>query len=63
MKSSVLHCPLKPTIFPLQQVQSFIFSEDVSIVPTAFLAATWPFTGKFNDKLCDVTILLSRAPL
>ena len=53
------HCPLKPISFPLQQVQRFIFCEDVSIVPTVLLAVTWPFTGKFTGKLCDVTILLS----
>ena len=62
IKSSGSHCPLKPIIFPLQQVQRFIFSEDVSIMPTVFLAVAWPFTGKFTGKLCDVTILLSGAP-
>ena len=61
MKSSRSHCPLKPIIFPLQQVQRFIFSEDFSIVPTVFLAVAWPFTGKFTGKLCDVAILLSGA--
>ena len=31
-------------------------------MPTVLLAVTWPFTGKFTGKLCDVTILLSGAP-
>ena len=62
IKSSGSHCPLKPISFPLQQVYRFIFCEDVSIVPTVLLAVTWPFTGKFTGKLCDVTILLLGAP-
>ena len=62
IKSFGSHCPLKPIIFPLQQVQRFIFSDDVAIMPTVLLAVAWPFTGKFTGKLCDVTILLSGAP-
>ena len=62
LKSSGSDCPLKLIIFPSQPVQRFIFSKDVSIIPTVFLAVTWPFTGKFNGKLCDVAILLSGAP-